>query len=34
VKAVQYRTFGGHEVLEAVDIPDPKTFADFVLAST
>jgi NADPH:quinone reductase-like Zn-dependent oxidoreductase len=31
MKAVQYRTFGGPEVLEVVDIPDPKTFADFVL---
>lgn len=31
MKAVQYRTFGGPEVLEVVDIPEPKTFSDFVL---
>jgi NADPH:quinone reductase-like Zn-dependent oxidoreductase len=31
VKAVQYRSFGGPEVLEVVDAPDPKMFADLVL---
>ncbi|HEY2057123.1 MAG TPA: NADP-dependent oxidoreductase [Amycolatopsis sp.] len=31
MKAVQYWTFGGPEVLEIVDLPEPKTFADFVL---
>jgi len=34
VKDVQHRTFDRHEVLEVVDIPNPKKFADFVLAST
>ncbi|MER6274152.1 NADP-dependent oxidoreductase [Streptomyces sp900105755] len=31
MKAVQYQNFGGPEVLEVVDIPDPKMFADLVL---
>jgi NADPH:quinone reductase-like Zn-dependent oxidoreductase len=31
VKAVQYQKFGGPEVLEVVDVPDPKMFADLVL---
>jgi NADPH:quinone reductase-like Zn-dependent oxidoreductase len=31
VKAVQYRSYGGPEVLEVTDIPDPKMFADQVL---
>jgi NADPH:quinone reductase-like Zn-dependent oxidoreductase len=31
MKAVQYRTYGGPEVLEIVDIPDPKMFVDLVL---
>lgn len=31
VKAVQYQSFGGPEVLEVVDVPDPKMFADLVL---
>lgn len=31
MKAVQYQSFGGPEVLEVVDVPDPKMFADLVL---
>jgi NADPH:quinone reductase-like Zn-dependent oxidoreductase len=31
VKAVQYRNYGGPEVLEVVDVADPKMFADLVL---
>jgi NADPH:quinone reductase-like Zn-dependent oxidoreductase len=31
VKAVQYRNFGGPEVLEVTDIPDPKMFADLIV---
>jgi len=31
VKAVQYRNYGGPEVLEVTDIPDPKMFADQIL---
>lgn len=31
MKAVQYQTYGGPEVLEIVDIPDPKMFVDLVL---
>lgn len=31
MKAVQYRNYGGPEVLEVVDVPDPKMFADLVL---
>jgi NADPH:quinone reductase-like Zn-dependent oxidoreductase len=31
VKAVQYRDYGGPEVLEVADIPDPKMFIDLVL---
>jgi NADPH:quinone reductase-like Zn-dependent oxidoreductase len=31
VKAVQYRNYGGPEVLEVADIPDPKMFADLIL---
>lgn len=31
MKAVQYQKFGGPEVLEVVDVPDPKMFADLVL---
>ncbi|WSQ14289.1 NADP-dependent oxidoreductase [Streptomyces sp. NBC_01231] len=31
MKAVHYQTFGGPEVLEVVDVPDPKMFNDLVL---
>ncbi|MCX4564439.1 NADP-dependent oxidoreductase [Streptomyces phaeochromogenes] len=31
MKAVQYQGFGGSEVLEVVDVPDPKMFSDLVL---
>ena len=31
MKAVQYRNYGGPEVLEVTDIPDPKMFADQIL---
>ncbi|MER6134097.1 NADP-dependent oxidoreductase [Streptomyces sp. NPDC001815] len=31
MKAVQYQSFGGPDVLEVTDIPDPKMFADLVL---
>ena len=31
MKTVQYQSFGGPEVLEVVDVPDPKMFADLVL---
>ncbi|MFD4669680.1 NADP-dependent oxidoreductase [Lentzea sp. NPDC058450] len=31
MKAVQYRSFGGPEVLEITDVPDPKKFHDLVL---
>jgi NADPH:quinone reductase-like Zn-dependent oxidoreductase len=31
VKAVQYRNYGGPEVLEVADIPDLKMFADLIL---
>ncbi|MCX4859520.1 NADP-dependent oxidoreductase [Streptomyces canus] len=31
MRAVQYQSFGGPEVLEVVDVPDPKMFADLVL---
>ncbi|GAA2916047.1 MULTISPECIES: NADP-dependent oxidoreductase [Streptomyces] len=31
MKAVQYQKFGGPEVLEVVDVPDPKMFSDLVL---
>ncbi|MFD9733363.1 NADP-dependent oxidoreductase [Umezawaea sp. NPDC059074] len=31
MKAIRYRTFGGPEVLEVVDLPDPKMFSDLVM---
>ncbi|NJQ01849.1 NADP-dependent oxidoreductase [Streptomyces zingiberis] len=31
MKAVQYRSFGGPEVLEVTDVPDPKMWVDLVL---
>ncbi|MFD8215489.1 NADP-dependent oxidoreductase [Streptomyces sp. NPDC059697] len=31
MKTVQYQSFGGPEVLEVVEVPDPKMFADLVL---
>ena len=31
MKTVQYQSFGGPEVLEVVEAPDPKMFADLVL---
>jgi NADPH:quinone reductase-like Zn-dependent oxidoreductase len=31
VKAIQYRSYGGPEVLEVTEVPDPKMFADLVL---
>ncbi|MFC9679214.1 NADP-dependent oxidoreductase [Streptomyces sp. NPDC056948] len=31
MKAVQYQSFGGPEVLEVAEVPDPKMFADLVL---
>ncbi|MFI1852934.1 NADP-dependent oxidoreductase [Streptomyces sp. NPDC020480] len=31
MKAVQYKNFGGPDVLEVTDVPDPKMFADLVL---
>ncbi|MEV0218896.1 NADP-dependent oxidoreductase [Streptomyces sp. NPDC050704] len=31
MRAVQYQKFGGPEVLEVVDVPDPKMFNDLVL---
>jgi NADPH:quinone reductase-like Zn-dependent oxidoreductase len=31
MKAVQYRSYGGPEVLEVADVPEPKMFLDLVL---